>query len=171
MARLPQNTRRLKLVDRLGAPRLQPKDDERIKAQIDEVINRHEAESIQTLAVFQARAITPKEPIIDGLISRRDLVALGARRRHGKTTLLIQLALDLAFSVAAFLGYVIPQARRTLLFLLEDDGKEIQDKITKQLAGRDPGTNIAIYTRDDFLELGIPIAVPGDSKAEDSDFQ
>src|SRR5207245_2392407 len=84
---------------------------------------------VQTLSTFLRQAHPPKDPLATGLINRRDLVALGARRRHGKTTFVIQLALDLATGAPAFLDYPIPEPRRSLLLLLEDDPVELQDKI------------------------------------------
>jgi hypothetical protein len=104
---------------------------------------------------FLMRPLPPKEPLIDEFLHCRDLVAIGARRRHGKTSLVMQMAIALA-NDSEFLGYTIPEPRRSLLILLEDDPRELQDKLRKQSAGRDL-SKIAIYPRDYFEDQGIKI--------------
>jgi hypothetical protein len=120
---------------------------------------------VQTLQAFLDTDHPEKEPLVEGLISRRDLIALGARRRHGKTTLLLQLGLTLPVPGSDFLGYKIPKPRRVMLFLLEDDPRELQDKLRAQL-GDDPiPEGVAIYTCPDFQHQKIAI------NADDSKFQ
>jgi hypothetical protein len=112
---------------------------------------------IQTAERFLAMKLPPKESLIDGLLSRRDLITLGARRRHGKTTFVMQLACDGAIE-SSFLGYTIPAPFRTLLLLLEDDVCELQNKLLKQKGERDFGERVALYTREDLLAQDINIA-------------
>ena len=76
--------------------------------------------------------ISAKEPLIEGLLCRRDIVALAGRRRHGKTSFITNLATVLAQGRDEFLGYSIPSARRVLVYYFEDDSREIQDKLRNQ---------------------------------------
>jgi AAA domain len=101
----------------------------------------------------------PKEVLITGLLHKRDLVALGARRRHGKTCLVTNLAVALAAPVHDFLGYEIPHAARSLLFILEDDPGEYQEKLRKVIGERDTGERIKIVTREDFYEASIRVDI------------
>jgi hypothetical protein len=54
-----------------------------------------------------------------------------------------------------FLGYEIPESRRSLLLMLEDDSGEYQEKLRTVIGGRDVGGRIRILSRDDFLEHDI----------------
>ena len=69
---------------------------------------------------FLAVEIPEKEPIIDGLVHKRDLVGFGARRRHGKTSVMINMAVEGAVGAPDFLGYSIPKAFRSLLVNVGD---------------------------------------------------
>jgi len=112
-----------------------------------------------TAEEFLARAYPPKEPLIEGLLHRRDLVAFGAKRRNGKTSLLTNMAVALAVGVPEFLGYAIPAARRSLLFMLEDDPGEYQNFLKEFIADRATGGRIRVITRDDIMDQQIPIDV------------
>ncbi len=114
---------------------------------------------------FLARRFAPKDPLVTDLLHARDLVALGARRRHGKTSLCTNLAVALAEPAPDWVGYEIPQARRSLLLILEDDPGEYQEKLRRVIADRDTRGRIRVMCRDDFYEAGIPIDV------HDSDFR
>lgn len=104
---------------------------------------------------FLKRAFPPKEPLITNLIHRRDLTALGARRRNGKTSFTTHMSVALAVAEPQFLGYEIPEPRRSLLLVLEDDSGEYQDKLKTVIGGRDVAGRIRILSRDDFLERDI----------------
>jgi hypothetical protein len=106
---------------------------------------------------FLGRSFPPKEPLVEGLLARRDLVALGARRRNGKTSLLTHLAVALAVPAPDFIGYTIPGPRRSLLLILEDDPGEYQEKLKKVIGGTDTAGRIRIITRDDFREAKVPM--------------
>ncbi len=108
---------------------------------------------------YLSRQFPPKEPLLKGLLHRRDMVALGARRRHGKTSLVTNIAVAGAVPVPEFLGYEIPQAFRSLLFILEDDPGEYQEKLQRVVGTRDTGGRIKIVTREDFYQANIPIDV------------
>jgi hypothetical protein len=56
-----------------------------------------------------------------------------------------------------FIGYEIPEARRTLLLILEDDPGEYQEKLRRVIGNRETGGRIRIITREDFYEAGCPI--------------
>src|SRR2546429_5714040 len=45
----------------------------------------------QTVPRFMQRKFPPKEPLIEGVLYRRDQISLTGRRRHGKTTLLANI--------------------------------------------------------------------------------
>lgn len=114
----------------------------------------------QTASEFLQRSIEAKPPIVQDLLHKRDLVALGARRRHGKTGFLIDLAVSLAEGEPDFLGYAIPKAAKTLLILIEDDPRELQERLAKLLtAGSEAARNIELVTREDFLAYSVQIDV------------
>jgi hypothetical protein len=98
----------------------------------------------------------PKEPLVKNLVHRRDMVTLGARRRHGKTSLLTHMAVALAVPVADFLGYEVSEPGRSLMLMLEDDSGEYQEKLQKVVGGHELAGRIRIVGRDDFLESKIP---------------
>jgi AAA domain len=109
---------------------------------------------------FLKKSLPPKAPIIKGLLHHRDLVALGARRRHGKTNFAINLALSLAEGEGDFLGYPIAKAAKTLLVLIEDDPFELQQRLRKHL-GEDAviSDRITVVTREDFAENGVKVDI------------
>ena len=108
---------------------------------------------------FLARDLPPKEPIAEGVLYRRDIVALAGRRRHGKTTLVSNLLVSLTTGRPDFLGYAIPHAFRASVFFLEDDPREIQDKMRRLLNGASTEGRLAIHTREDFYRCSIGIDV------------
>ena len=101
--------------------------------------------------------IPEKEPVIEGLVHRRDLVAFAARRRHGKTSVMINMAAEGAVGALHFLGYKIRQAFRSLLVLVEDDPRELQDRLRSLIGDRDAGGRLRVITRDDFHAHEVPI--------------
>ena len=113
----------------------------------------------RTVEAFLAEHLPAKDPLVTGLLHRRDLVTLAARRRHGKTTCLMQLAADLAVPASDFLGFPIPRACRSLLVLLEDDPGELQDRFRLLTEGRSLGGRIHHLCREDFHAAKIPIDV------------
>jgi hypothetical protein len=110
-----------------------------------------------TLTDFLTKTLPEKEPLIEGLLHRRDLVALGARRRNGKTTFLLNLAIAGASGAKSFIGYPIPKPFSTLLFMLEDDPAELQEKLKQMTLDRDVTKGVWPITRDDFMAWGVPI--------------
>jgi hypothetical protein len=116
---------------------------------------------------FLARSFRVKEPLVEGLVHRRDLVAFGARRRNGKTTFLTNLAVPMASGAEEFLGYKIPQRRRTLLLILEDDPGEYQNFLRRIAEGRDLGGRVLVLTRECFHEANIRIDA-GDKGFQDT---
>jgi RecA-family ATPase len=112
----------------------------------------------QSVSEFLDRQFPPKEPLIEGILYRRDLISLTGRRRNGKTTLLHNLAVAGALGREDFLGFKIPRSFRTASFYLEDDGGEMQEKIRRMVKGAKTD-NFHLYTRTDFMEWRIPITV------------
>src|SRR5689334_20572674 len=103
-----------------------------------------------TLEHFLAEEQPKKEPLVEHLLSRRDLVAFAARRRHGKTSFVTNLAVALASGPGEFLGYQIPEPRRSLLLVLEDDPGDFQ-ALARSFAGqRRLGERIRLLNRQDF---------------------
>jgi hypothetical protein len=115
-----------------------------------------------TAEQFLARPYPPKEPLLQGLLHRRDLVAFGAKRRNGKTSLLTNLAVALATGAPEFLGYTIPSARRSLLLMLEDDAGEYQGFLKEFVGSRALENRIRVVTKDDLMEHDIPIDADND---------
>lgn len=114
---------------------------------------------VQTLKTFCERKFSPKEPLIEDLLYRRDLVALAGRRRHGKTTFICNLLVALTLVLDDFLGYRIPKAVKVLAFCLEDDAGELQIKLQRMLKGQRAPEGLALYTREDFYRAETPIDV------------
>lgn len=112
-----------------------------------------------TAEEFLGLELPPKQPLIDGLLYRRDIVALAGRRRHGKTTFIFNLVAASVLPLPAFLGYSIPNVTRALVYFLEDDDSELQIKLRRILKGRASGGRLALRTRTDFYRDGIPISV------------
>jgi RecA-family ATPase len=106
-----------------------------------------------------SRSIPAKEPLVEGLVHRRDLIALGARRRNGKTSFVTDLAVSVAVGEPDFLGYGIPDARRVLMLMLEDDTGEYQEKLRRVVGVRDTGERLRVVMRDDFYDIDVPINV------------
>jgi hypothetical protein len=123
----------------------------------------HEVPStLGTAADFIKKELPSKEALIDGLLYRRDLVTLAGRRRHGKTALVMNLALILIdpFYKPHFLGYRTPAPRRVLMYLLEDDATELQDRLKTMMGEREYELDrLAIRTKDDFYPFGLKIDV------------
>jgi RecA-family ATPase len=123
----------------------------------------------QNLARFRAKKFPPKEPLIDGVLYRRDRISLTGRRRHGKTTALLNIALTGALGLSDYLGFSIPKPFAVIAYFLEDDAEELQGKLNKMLQGREltaeQSQRLHIYTRSDLRSLGIKI------EAGDADFR
>ena len=114
----------------------------------------------ETATDFLKRKLPVKAPIIEGLLYHRDMVALGARRRHGKTTFVIDLALSLAEGKGEFLGYKIAGPAKTLLVLIEDDPSELQTRLSKHLGKDEEISNrVTIVTREDFADHGVMVEI------------
>ena len=106
---------------------------------------------------FLARKFPEKEPLIEHLLHRRDLVALGARRRHGKTSFLTNMAVAMAIPVPDFLGYRIPERRRTLMLALEDDPGEYQNFLRAFVGNNNLHGALRVMTREHFHDADVQI--------------
>jgi hypothetical protein len=117
---------------------------------------------VQTVDKFLERVFPEKECLITGLLYKRDLVCFAGRRRNGKTTFVCDIAVALISDAPSFLEYPIDaDGARVLVFFLEDDSREIQDKLRKLLANvpKEKHSRLALYTRQDFFEADIRIDV------------
>src|SRR5438067_980961 len=66
----------------------------------------------KTAEEFRKMQLPYKEALIDGVLYRRDLVAFAGRRRNGKTSILLQLALSLTvWGSSGFLGHPVGPKR------------------------------------------------------------
>ena len=120
---------------------------ENTEPQIDEFVP-------QALPDFMRREFPPKEPLIEGILYRRDRGSLTGRRRNGKTSLLMNIGLAGPLGYKAILGYPILHPYRTLTFYLEDDGRELQDKL-RRMVGNVLPKNFFLYVQDDFADRDI----------------
>jgi hypothetical protein len=106
------------------------------------------------LGEFLNKSLPKKEPLVEGLIYRRDNCTLVGRRRHGKTTLVSNLVLALTLPKPDFLGYRIPEARRVAIFYLEDDPSELQEKLKLQRGNGDTADRLHLFTKEDVFQVG-----------------
>lgn len=111
-------------------------------------------DSATTLGAFLDRRLATKDPLVDGLIYRRDNCTLVGRRRHGKTTLISNLVLALTLPKPDFLGYPIPEARRVLILYLEDDPCELQEKLRLQLGNGDTADRLHLLDKYAVFNAG-----------------
>ena len=95
--------------------------------------------------------LPPKEPLIEEVLYRRDRISLTGRRRNGKTTLLHNLALAAAAGLPNYLAYRIPRPFSVLSFYLEDDARELQDKLGRMKRRLQVEVDLFhLYTREDL---------------------
>jgi hypothetical protein len=117
---------------------------------------------LKTAEAIQKMALPTKEALVQRALYRGDFVTVAGRRRHGKTTLLTQLAVCLTGDLGGdFLGYRIPKRRRVLMYLLEDTFRDSQRRLWRMFPD-DVGTTegrLCIRTKDDFLSVDIPIDI------------
>lgn len=118
-----------------------------------------------SLRAFLERKYSPSDAFVEGLLNRRDFVAFGGRRRHGKTTFLLDLSIALASGRADIIGYKIPAPRRVLGFFLEDDAAELQEKLREIVGENAVPEDFFVFTKDDFYEKNKTI------NADDTDFK
>jgi len=107
---------------------------------------------------FLERKFPPKEPLVQDLVHKRDLVAFGARRRHGKTTLALNLGVAGAAGIPEFLGYRIPQPFRSMHFMLEDDPTDLQERLRLMVGEKDLQGRFRLITKEDFFNASVPIS-------------
>jgi AAA domain len=113
---------------------------------------------------FRNMVLPEKEPLIEGLLYRRDLVCFAGRRRSGKTSLLLQLGCSLTtWALPNFVGYPISNNRTALFYLLEDDSRELQDRLNRMLIsladGGETDGRLIVRTKDDFYRDNVPIGI------------
>jgi len=118
-----------------------------------------EAFSPQTFSDFQARTMRAKQPLIDTVLYSRDRIALTGRRRHGKTTIISNIAFAGALKATEYLGFKIPRPFSTVAFYLEDDETELKIKLDRMAQGVKGIKLFHLYTREDFWRWRIPIDV------------
>lgn len=112
----------------------------------------------QTFDDFITKDFPPKEPLIEGILYRRDRVSVTGRGREGKTTLISNVALAGSMGRPHYLGFSIPKPFNVLCFYLEDDPGELQEKLRRM--GKEASTErFHLYTIDDFFRWNIPIDV------------
>jgi hypothetical protein len=105
---------------------------------------------------FYQRKLPAKEPLVEGILFRRDIIGFIGRRRDGKTSLALNLGLRLAGGTSQFLGYQVPCPKRVLMIYLEDDPAEIQNRL-HEMTGGCLDERLIIQTREDFDKLMIRV--------------
>lgn len=114
------------------------------------------------LAAFSLARLMQEPPkgkltLATGLLHTRDIVCLAGRRRHGKTGLVMNLALAGAFGRPQFINYTIPAPFTALYFFLEDDREELREKFHKMLGDAPPPEGFSLITKDYFFDRKITI--------------
>lgn len=112
-----------------------------------------------SLEEFLARPMPPKEPLIEGLLYRRDLVAIIGRRRNGKTSFAANMAMAATSGLKQWLGYSIPKPFRVLAIFLEDDPTELRDKLSPMKGGLDTAGRLHIRTKEDFQRRDAQLTI------------
>jgi hypothetical protein len=107
---------------------------------------------------FKARSLSPKAALIEGLLHTGDLITLLGRRRHGKTSLALNVGMAGAAGESNYLGYNIARPFSTLAVLLEGLDNEIQDVLSTMAGQRDLGDRFRVLTRRNFFDAKIKIA-------------
>lgn len=72
------------------------------------------------------------------------------------------IAIAGALGLTEYLGFKIPTPFRSLVFYLEDDEGELQQKLHVMLKGNAVPKSFHLYTRDHFLERKIRIEISDD---------
>lgn len=111
-----------------------------------------------TAGEFKARVLSPKVPLVEGLLNTGDLITLVGRRRHGKTSLSLNIGMAGAAGQSDYLGYRIPEPFSTLAVLLEGLDNEIQEILDTMADQRDLGDKFRVLTRRNFFDAKIRIA-------------
>ena len=75
----------------------------------------------------------------------------------GKTGVSVNMAVEGAVGAPDFLSFKIPRPFRSLLVLVEDDPRELQDRLRGLIGGREAGSRLHVITRDDFHAHEVPI--------------
>ena len=119
---------------------------------------------------FLAEDLPPKEALIENLVYRRDQIALAGRRLYGKTGFQLGLAIALSLGLPEFLNHPIKRKCHVMGFFLEDDAREIQDRLKRMLLGcghdsSELGNRLTVVTRQDFMKARIAISI-SDTKFE-----
>lgn len=101
-----------------------------------------------------ASSSDPRHPkvrfLVDGLIPRGEIGLIAGKRKHGKSTACLQLALALSEGHAEWLGQAIPLDARgvsTVFISGEDSEASNGDKIQRMTSGRKP-ENIVVMPQD-----------------------
>jgi len=119
----------------------------------------------QTLDKFMAQKYPPKTPLIEDILFKRDRISLTGRRRNGKTTILLNIALAGVLPLDEYLGFKVRGPFRVLALFLEDDGTELQDKLKKLLRGlgqeltAEQSERFHIYTRSHIRAMNLRVDI------------
>jgi len=116
-----------------------------------------------TLDKFMAEQYPAKTPLIEDILHKRDRISLTGRRRNGKTTILLNLALAGVLPLPEYLGFKVRGPFRVLAFFLEDDGAELQNKLKKLLRGQqltaEQSERFHIYTRSHIRAMKLHVDI------------
>jgi hypothetical protein len=109
-----------------------------------------------TVSEFLEKKLRPLTPLIGNILHAQEVVALVARRRNGKTTLLTDMLMTAADGEPDWLGFEIPSPVSSLYVYLDDAPGLVQDHV-RQRVQRRPHDRFRILTRDEFRLTGWSI--------------
>jgi len=111
----------------------------------------------QSVDQFMQVRTQPKVELIEDILYRRDRIALIGRRRNGKTTLTMNIALCGAGYRTHYLGHKVLRRFTTIGFFLEDDTTDIQNRLRSMGVDEDEHNPwFYLYNQDDFDAHEIP---------------
>jgi hypothetical protein len=104
-----------------------------------------------TIAQFLAKGIRPLKPLIGDILHAQEIVAMIARRRNGKTTLLTDMLMTAADGEPDWLGFAIPEPLTTLYVYLDDPPGLVDQNVRKRAQSLEC-CRFLLLTQDDFKE-------------------
>lgn len=108
---------------------------------------------------FRGHTVPPVEPLVGDILHKQEVVALVARRRSGKTSLLTGLAVAGYLGDRHWLEFDIPGPFSTLYVYLEDRAENIQKKLDCLIGRKTPAEHggFTLITKSDLKQVGWSI--------------
>lgn len=110
-------------------------------------------------STFSSRIVPPLDALVGDILHKQEVVALVARRRSGKTSLLTSLAVAGYVGARNWLDFAIPRPFTTLYVYLEDREWNVQQKLKGLIGNKSPaeGGRFKLLTRGDLTHVGWSI--------------